>query len=220
MSKKAPDAVMNVEIEMVPIVDVKPFEHNAKRHRKRDIDLLAEHIRQYGWDQPIVVVGETGEIIKGHKRREAALILGLSQVPVVKLFGLSETEIEERRLADNKLAESPWDAQVLKQRIQFLMAKGSSLQAIGFSDLAKQIRNTPTKPEVVFSEILGESNNYIVLRFDNDIDWLSAQTHFRLDTVASRRANGKPWSMGIGRVVDGGAYLRKLKGGEGGNHGE
>ena len=68
--------------------------------------------------------------------------------------------------------------------------------------------------EVVFSQYLGESSNYVVLKFDNDVDWLSAQTHFNLDAVYSKRANGKPWSKGIGRVIDGAKYLKELKTGK------
>jgi hypothetical protein len=64
--------------------------------------------------------------------------------------------------------------------------------------------------EIVFSEYLEESNNYVVLIFDNDIDWLSAQTHFDLKTVHSKRQNGKPWSKGIGRVINGADYLKKI----------
>ena len=67
------------------------------------------------------------------------------------------------------------------------------------------------EPEIEFSEYLDESHNYVVLTFDNDIDWLSAQTHFQLKSVYSKRANGKPWSKGIGRVIDGGKYLNDLK---------
>ena len=54
-------------------------------------------------------------------------------------------------------------------------------------------------------------NNYIVLTFKNDIDWLTAQTHFDLETVSSKRQNGEPWSKGIGRVIDGSKYLTELK---------
>ena len=51
----------------------------------------------------------------------------------------------------------------------------------------------------------------MVLYFDNDIDWLQAQTHFNLKSVSSKRANGKPWSKGIGRVVNGAEYLDRVK---------
>lgn len=65
--------------------------------------------------------------------------------------------------------------------------------------------------EITFSEYLEESHNYVVLLFDNDIDWLSAQTHFDLKSVHSKRANGKPWSKGIGRVLNGAEYLKSIK---------
>ena len=64
--------------------------------------------------------------------------------------------------------------------------------------------------ETKFSEAIGESNNYVVLTFSNDLDWLSAQSHFELETVTAKRQNGKPWSKGIGRVVDGASYLTKV----------
>jgi hypothetical protein len=61
-----------------------------------------------------------------------------------------------------------------------------------------------------FSEAIAESNNYVVLKFNNDIDWLAAQTHFDLETVTAKRQNGKPWSKGIGRVIDGASYINSL----------
>ena len=65
--------------------------------------------------------------------------------------------------------------------------------------------------EIEFSEYLDESHNYVVLLFDNDVDWLSAQTHFELKSVSSKRQNGKPWSKGIGRVINGAEYLNSIK---------
>ena len=46
--------------------------------------------------------------------------------------------------------------------------------------------------------------------FENEIDCLSAKSHFNLKTKTSRRQNGKPWSSGIGRVIDGAEYLEKI----------
>ena len=65
--------------------------------------------------------------------------------------------------------------------------------------------------EIEFSEYLDEAHNYVVLLFDSDVDWLSAQTHFNIKSVHSMRANGKPWSKGIGRVLDGAEYLKGIK---------
>ena len=65
--------------------------------------------------------------------------------------------------------------------------------------------------EIVFSEYLVEAHNYVVLLFNSEVDWLNAQTHFNLSSVHSKRANGKAWSKGIGRVIDGADYLKELK---------
>ncbi len=60
-----------------------------------------------------------------------------------------------------------------------------------------------------FSEVMGEANNYVVLIFRNSVDWLNAITHFELETKTASRRNGKPWSKGLGRVIDGAKYLQK-----------
>lgn len=72
------------------------------------------------------------------------------------------------------------------------------------------------KPEVEFTEVLGEENNYIILKFTQDIDWLQAQSLFGLKTVKSysTRKDGKlTKSMtrcGVGRVVDGAEFFNSL----------
>ena len=81
-------------------------------------------------------------------------------------------------------------------------------------DVLRELTDEDAKeePEVVFSEVINESNNYVVLYFDDDVDWLQAQTHFQLESVNAKRSNGKPWSKGIGRVLSGSQYLKKITG--------
>ena len=68
-------------------------------------------------------------------------------------------------------------------------------------------------PEVEFTEVLEEENNYIVLFFDNAIDWLQAETLFDLKSVKGmstrKDGTGKP-SKGIGRVLNGREALTKI----------
>ncbi len=66
------------------------------------------------------------------------------------------------------------------------------------------------EPNEVFSEYIGEAHNYVVLKCDNEMDWLAAQTHFELPSVHSRRANGKAWAKGTGRVINGAKYINKV----------
>jgi hypothetical protein len=53
-------------------------------------------------------------------------------------------------------------------------------------------------------------SNYIVLKFDTDIDWIQAKSVFGLETETARRSNGKEWSKGIGRVLNGSIAINKL----------
>lgn len=75
------------------------------------------------------------------------------------------------------------------------------------------------KPEVEFSEIMGEEHNYLVLFFDNDVDWIQAQTLFDIKPVkcGSTRNDGvitdKMVRKGIGRVLNGAVALEKIMGG-------
>ena len=136
----------------------------------------------------------------------------LKKVPIA-IADLSKSQAKAYRLADNRTNEdSSWDEELLKGE---LLDLEGLINTIGFEDseLEKLLEEPEPEddPDVEFCEEIGEANNYIVLVFKNDIDWLSAQTHFNLKTVSSKRQNGKPWSKGIGRVVDGAKYITELK---------
>ena len=110
-----------------------PYERNAKIHSAEQIAKVAASIAEFGFDQPIVVDGQ-GVIIKGHARREASLQLGLARVPVVVRTDLSPAEAKAARIADNKIAESPWDEALLREELQQLGDEDFALDLVGFSD--------------------------------------------------------------------------------------
>src|SRR3990167_2935122 len=89
------------------IGEVIPYKKNAKKHTEMQIKQVAESIRNFGFAQPIVV-DKKGVVIVGHARLAAAKLLGLRDVPVIKV-NLSEQQAKAYRLADNKLNESDWD---------------------------------------------------------------------------------------------------------------
>ena len=89
------------------VAELKPYPKNAKKHPAKQIEQIAASIREFGFNQP-VVVDEDGVIIVGHGRYEAAKLLGLSEVPVIEAK-LSKEKAKAYRLADNKLNESGWD---------------------------------------------------------------------------------------------------------------
>jgi hypothetical protein len=57
-----------------------------------------------------------------------------------------------------------------------------------------------------------EEHNYVVLYFDNSVDWLHLQSVFPLAEVKSLRSKGRFQQIGIGRVVKGIEFIRKIRG--------
>ena len=88
--------------------DLKPYENNAKKHDKKQIERIANSIKEFGFRQNLVI-DENNTVIIGHGRLEAAKSLGMDSVPCVMVTDLTEEQIKALRLADNKVAESDWD---------------------------------------------------------------------------------------------------------------
>lgn len=90
------------------INELKPYSKNAKKHPENQIKLIAESIKRFGFDSPIIV-DKDNVVIAGHGRLEAAKLLGLKDVPTIQKENLTDEEVKAYRLADNKIAESEWD---------------------------------------------------------------------------------------------------------------
>lgn len=110
----------SMKIEMRKVSELHPYERNAKKHPKEQIEHIANSIQQFGWQQPIVVDANDVLII-GHGRLLAAKKLKLKEVPVVKVENLTEDQVKALRLADNKLNESEWDNDLLNAELEDLM---------------------------------------------------------------------------------------------------
>ena len=102
-----------MEIIMRKAKELKPYAANAKKHDEKQIANVANSIRRFGWQQPIVI-DEHDVVVIGHCRLLAAVRLGLDEVPVTVASGLTDEEIRELRIADNKTNESPWDEDMLR----------------------------------------------------------------------------------------------------------
>jgi DNA modification methylase len=102
------------------VASLKPAARNARRHSKKQIRQIADSIERFGFTNP-VIVDERGTIVAGHGRVEAAKLIGLAEIPVVRLSHLSRTELRAYMLADNKLAEKAgWDRELLAAELQEL----------------------------------------------------------------------------------------------------
>ena len=102
-----------MKIISVKTSELIPYENNAKKHDETQIKNVAESIRQFGWQQPIVI-DRKNVIVIGHCRHLAAQRLGLEQVPCTVAEDLTDEQIRALRIADNKTNESPWDVEMLQ----------------------------------------------------------------------------------------------------------
>lgn len=103
-----------MEIIELDINLLKPYELNAKTHDKKQIKNVAESIKQFGWQQPIVI-DKNYVIIIGHCRYESAKLLKLKKVPCVIAENLDDEKVKKLRLIDNKTNESDWDFDLLQK---------------------------------------------------------------------------------------------------------
>lgn len=101
-----------MEVKNRKLSSITAYGKNAKKHDKRQINNVAESIRQYGFVQPIVV-DRDGVIVIGHCRALAAKKLGMEEVPCVCVDDLTPEQVNALRLVDNKSNESDWDFDLL-----------------------------------------------------------------------------------------------------------
>ena len=122
------------QIETWPIDRLRPYVRNAKVHGDDQVAKIAASMAKFGWTVPCLVADD-GELIAGHGRVMAATLLGLSDVPVIRLGHLDEAERRAYRIADNKLTEmGDWDEALLRDEIAGLLADDFDLSLLGISD--------------------------------------------------------------------------------------
>jgi ParB-like chromosome segregation protein Spo0J len=98
-----------------------PIARNARRHSKAQIKQIAASIERFGFTNP-VLIAEDGEIVAGHGRVAAAMLLGIDTVPALRLSQLTEAERRAYVLAENKLAlYAGWDREMLAIELQGLV---------------------------------------------------------------------------------------------------
>lgn len=106
-----------MDIKQIPITDVVPYDKNP-RNNDGAVESTANSIKEFGWQQPIVV-DKNNIVIVGHTRLKAAEKLKLETVPVLVADNLSEEQVKAYRLADNKTGElADWDMALLNEELE------------------------------------------------------------------------------------------------------
>ncbi|MET0181627.1 MAG: DNA methyltransferase [Caulobacterales bacterium] len=123
---------MNIPFSHLPCTALQPNPRNARTHSKKQVKQIAGSIERFGFTNPILI-DDANMILAGHGRLEAAKLLKLDEVPVIRLSHMSEADKRAYVLADNKLAlNAGWDKEMLAQEFEVLRELNFDLEITGF----------------------------------------------------------------------------------------
>ena len=121
-------------IQWVDINSITPYNKNPRKNNDA-VGPVAESIKEFGFNQPIVIDNE-GIIVVGHTRHKAAKQLKMTTVPILKLpADMEQKKIRAYRIADNRLNEfAEWDDEMLIEELKLLQAEDYNIDMSGFSE--------------------------------------------------------------------------------------
>jgi len=120
---------------MVPIDQLKENPVNPNTHPFRQIEILAKIIKELGWRAPITVSNQSGFIVRGHGRLEAAKMLNLTEVPIDFQDYPNETAELADLVADNRVSDlSVWSEADLLPILNELSESGVEIENLGWKE--------------------------------------------------------------------------------------
>ena len=176
---------VDVKVEQVPLASLKAYDGNAKRHDNRNVEAIAKSIEEFGFRNPIVAWhNEDGvpEIVAGHGRAAAAKRLRIETVPVVFVDDLSDAQRRMLTLADNQTTlMTGWDEAQLAEELDAL-GDVFDVEEFGFDvENDDGFGNASVEPAERFATEIGECSQYVLIKIENETDWLRAQTVLGLE---------------------------------------
>lgn len=136
-----------MEIISIPIEELTPDPHNAKKHPKEQVEQIKASIEQFGNLDPIGVWGDNNLIVEGHGRYLALCDLGYHEAECIRLDWLTDEERKVYALAHNKLTmNSGFDFDELKFNLDSI--QDFDMSEFGFSDDIQELDHEPTDAPV------------------------------------------------------------------------
>lgn len=152
---------------------ITPYDKNARDHDQQQVTRIAESIRRFGFNQPLVLDSDK-VILVGHGRFEAAKLLELKEIPCIILHNLSDEDKIAYRILDNKLQnDSTWNIGFLESELKALQDVAATLAPFAISDLNELLprgneftpenNSTPPPPP-------SDPRHYVIVHFRNEED--------------------------------------------------
>lgn len=210
---------------------VKLDPQNVRKHGKRNQQVIADSLKKLGAGRSILI-DSTNTAVAGNGVLEQAEKLGLpirviesdgSELIAVKRVDLTPDDpkrkalaIADNRASDLSLFDEKAMAELLSQCKEFKLCAGfnsaelEKMSLLNTADDSTEQPVNPDAPEIPFAEELLEKHNYVVLFFDNDVDWLQALTLFDIHTVKDSNARPGYERKGVGRVIRGADAINRI----------
>jgi hypothetical protein len=196
--------------------DIKYDKKNYRKHSDKNKALIRKSIEETGFGRSVVIDSEN-ELIAGNgvvsqlpKDTKIKVVeTDGSELVVVKRIDLKTEDKKRKELARNDNATSDkveWDNDTLIADFSL-----DELEKWGIEIPTKEEVETEEEPDVDFSEELLEEHNYVVLYFDNSVDWLQAESIFGLKTVKALDSKKGYNKQGVGRVLKGAEALENIR---------
>jgi len=138
---------MPLKIESVPVEKLTFDPQNARKHSDANLAAIAQSLKEFGQRKPIVVT-EDNVIVAGNGTVEAARLVGMTDVDVVRVpKSWTADQVKAFALADNRSAElAEWNPEVLSAQLLELEQAGFDIEALGF-EAVESPEIVPTEKE-------------------------------------------------------------------------
>jgi DNA modification methylase len=132
VNQSAHTRTAELKFEHLPPEQLTLPNRRLRKHAPGQLDRLMASMKRFGAVSPILI-SDSGEVIAGEARLEAARRLGLQTVPVVWVSHLSADEVKAYRVADNRLSElATWDEESLRDVLAELVDLDFTPEELGF----------------------------------------------------------------------------------------
>lgn len=174
-----------MDVISMAISDIKPYPNNPRKNDDA-VTATANSIKEFGWQQPIIV-DKDNIIIAGHTRYKAAKQLNMDKVPVVVAKNLSKEQVKAYRLADNKTGEiADWDSEFLEDELANII--DFDMEDFGF----EQIKNDVNIDDIFFDdEEQQKKDNAFYLKWENKKVVVSQDTLLFLNNKLNEYKNAE-----------------------------
>ena len=138
-----------MKVHLTDIEDIKPYNKNPRKISDKAIDMVATSIKEFGFQQPIVV-DMKDVIVVGHTRFQASKKLNLKKVPVVR-GDFTDEQAKAYRIADNRInEETGWDYNFLQEELNNLLDLDVDLNLTGFT--SEELDSMFAKEEITIAD--------------------------------------------------------------------